>query len=99
MIERTDGVVSLMDLDPDELELDETMHLRRRQIPEEKWRRLESHAAEIFEAFGMDLNTQGTTDTPRRFIRALFDATSGYDGDPKLIKVFQTECHGGSDCR
>ena len=99
MIERANGRVSLVDLDPDELEYDETMHLRRRSIPEEQWRRLEGYAAEIFETFGMDLNTQATEDTPRRFIRALFDATSGYDGDPKLIKVFQTECRGGPDCR
>ena len=36
-------------------------------------------------------------ETPRRFIQALFDATEGYDGDPKLLKVFQTECRGGPD--
>jgi GTP cyclohydrolase I len=47
----------------------------------------------------MDINTPGTVETPRRFIRALFDTTQGYDGDPKLIKVFETECRGGSDCR
>jgi GTP cyclohydrolase I len=29
----------------------------------------------------------------------MFEATEGYDGDPKLIKVFDTECRGGSDCR
>src|SRR5438445_12841437 len=28
----------------------------------------------------------------------MFDATEGYDGDPKLLKVFETECRGGSDC-
>jgi GTP cyclohydrolase I len=32
-------------------------------------------------------------------VRALFDATEGYDGDPKLLKVFHTECRGGPDCR
>ncbi len=99
MIEQTNGRVSIVDLDPDDFEYNETMHVRRRQIPEEQRRRFEGYAAEIFEAFGMDLNTQGTAETPRRFIQALFDATSGYDGDPKLIKVFQTECHGGPDCR
>jgi GTP cyclohydrolase I len=30
---------------------------------------------------------------------AMFDATSGYDGDPKLLTVFEKECHGGPDCR
>ena len=31
-------------------------------------------------AFGMDLDTPGTRETPARFLRALYDATSGYDG-------------------
>jgi len=47
----------------------------------------------------MDLETPGTRDTPRRFIKGLFDVTNGYDGDPKLVRVFPTECREGSDCR
>jgi GTP cyclohydrolase I len=47
----------------------------------------------------MDLDTPATADTPRRFLRALFDATAGYDGDTKLETVFETECRGGPDCR
>jgi GTP cyclohydrolase I len=47
----------------------------------------------------MELNTPATRDTPRRFIRGLFDATAGYDGDPKLLKSFETECRGGPGCR
>ena len=54
--------------------------------------------AEILGAFGMDLNSPGTAATPRRFIKALFDATDGYDGDPKLLTAFPTECRGGADC-
>src|SRR5512143_3904194 len=46
----------------------------------------------------MDVNTPSTKDTPRRFIKALFDATEGYDGDPKLLRVFDTECRGEPDC-
>src|SRR5258708_35558889 len=46
----------------------------------------------------MDLNTPATYETPQRFVQAMFDATEGYDGDPKLLKVFETECRGGSDC-
>ena len=61
--------------------------------------RFEGYMAEIFTAFGMDVNTPATEETPERFIRALFDATDGYDGDPKLLKVFDTECRGGPDCR
>ena len=72
---------------------------RPRQVSEEQFRIFEGYAAEIFAAFGMDLNTPSTRDTPRRFIRALYDVTAGYDGDPKLIKVFDTECRGGPDCR
>jgi GTP cyclohydrolase I len=47
----------------------------------------------------MDLSTPATKDTPRRFCEALFDATEGYDGDPKLLRVFRTECRGEPDCR
>jgi GTP cyclohydrolase IA len=39
----------------------------------------------------MDVATPGTRDTPGRLLRALFDATAGYDGDPKLRTVFPTE--------
>jgi GTP cyclohydrolase I len=73
--------------------------LRQRNISDEQMRRFEGYAAEIFAAFGMDMETPSTVDTPRRFIRAMFDATSGYDGDPKLETVFETECRGGPDCR
>jgi GTP cyclohydrolase I len=68
-------------------------------VTDEQLHRFEGYAAEILAAFGMDLDTPATIDTPRRFIRALFDATDGYDGDPKLVTVFETECRGGPDCR
>ena len=48
---------------------------------------------------GLDLATPGTTETPRRFLQALFDATDGYEGDPKLMTAFPTECHGGAELR
>jgi GTP cyclohydrolase IA len=86
-------------LENDEHEFIEPVDLKRRQISPEKVQKFENYAAEIFSAFGMDLATPSTQDTPRRFIKALFDATEGYDGDPKLIKVFQTECRGDPDCR
>src|SRR5215469_3584146 len=60
--------------------------------------RFENSLAEILVAFGLDLHTSATEDTPRRFLQALFDATEGYEGDPKLLTVFETECRGGSDC-
>src|SRR5438094_6273935 len=55
--------------------------------------------AEIFQAFGMDLDTPGTQRTPERYLKALFESTLGYEGDPKLLTAFPTECHGGPDCR
>ena len=71
---------------------------RSRLISEADWHRYEGYVGEIFAALGMDLNTPGTASTPRRFMRALFDATDGYDGDPKLMTAFPTECHGGANC-
>jgi GTP cyclohydrolase IA len=55
--------------------------------------------AEIFAAFGLDLHTPATEETPQRFLSALCEATEGYDGDPKLLTVFDTECRGDPDCR
>ena len=61
-------------------------------------RRFEASIAEILTAAGLDLGSPGTADTPRRFLQAVFDATDGYDGDPKLVTAFPTECHGGANC-
>jgi GTP cyclohydrolase IA len=62
-----------------------------REIAPADWQRYEHYMGEIFAALGMDLATPGTHATPRRFLQALFDATAGYDGDPKLRTVFPTE--------
>jgi GTP cyclohydrolase IA len=69
-----------------------------RQITDEQRRRFERYGAEMLGAMGMELDTPGTLETPRRFVQALIDATDGYDGDPKLVTVFPTECHGDSSC-
>jgi GTP cyclohydrolase IA len=94
--ERRIGLIQ-SDGDPEDVTLWE--HVRPRHVKDEDWRRFESYAAEIFQAMGMDLETPGTRDTPRRFLLALFDSTSGYEGDPKLLTAFPTECRGGPDCR
>ena len=83
----------------EDLEIEMAMKLHRRELSEEQWRTFEGYMADIFTAFGMDLGTPSTYETPRRFLRAMFDATEGYEGDPKLLKVFETECRGGPDCR
>ncbi len=80
-------------------DLNEVVDLVKRTIPEDQKRKFEGYAAEILSALGMDTKTPSTIDTPRRFIQALIDATEGYDGDPKLLKTFKTECHGEPDCR
>ncbi|HEX7430911.1 MAG TPA: GTP cyclohydrolase I, partial [Candidatus Limnocylindrales bacterium] len=71
---------------------------RRKAIDPEDFTRFEGYLAEILTALGMDLDTPTTLATPRRLMRALFDATEGYDGDPNLVAVFPTECYGGSSC-
>ena len=70
-----------------------------RDISPEQWIRYEGYMREIFEAMGMNLETPGTVRTPERFLRAIFESTSGYEGDPNLLTAFPTECRGGPDCR
>jgi GTP cyclohydrolase I len=46
----------------------------------------------------MDLDTPGTRRSPERYLRALYDSTSGYDGDRNLLTAFPTECRCEADC-
>jgi GTP cyclohydrolase I len=85
--------------DPDDSEYHGAVELQMRNISDEQIHKFEGYAAEILSALGLDLDLPATKDTPPRFIRALFDATEGYDGDPKLLRVFDTECRGEPDCR
>jgi GTP cyclohydrolase I len=70
-----------------------------RKLSTRDWKKYERYMTEIFTSFGMDLDTPGTARTPERFLRAMFDSTAGYEGDPKLLTAFPTECRGGPDCR
>jgi GTP cyclohydrolase IA len=72
--------------------------LSRRHIEPADWLRYRQSMAEIFTAFGMSLDTPGTERTPERFLKALYDSTAGYDGDPKLLTAFPTECRFPDDC-
>jgi GTP cyclohydrolase I len=83
---------------PDEDEVELWQRIRPRRISAEQWRRYETAMAEIFKAMGMELDTHGTQGTPSRYLRALFDSTEGYEGDPNLVTAFPTECRGGADC-
>ncbi len=96
MREAEEPVGSLHGVDEEDQEA--WQHIHRRQIAPGQWERFEKNVAEIFEAFGMHLNTPGTERTPARFLKALYDATEGYEGDEKLVTAFPTECYGGPDC-
>ncbi|HEX2193846.1 MAG TPA: GTP cyclohydrolase I [Candidatus Limnocylindria bacterium] len=69
-----------------------------RAIDPDQRERFEGYLGEILASLGMNLDEPGTTDTPRRFLQALIDATNGYEGDAKLVTVFPTECHGDASC-
>src|SRR3954471_19255106 len=73
------------------LELRRARYAEPRHVALADWERYERHMAEIFASFGMDLDTPGTQDTPARFLRAMYDATAGYEGDNKLLTAFPTE--------
>jgi GTP cyclohydrolase I len=60
--------------------------------------RFEGYLGEIFSALGLDIHDPAAVDTPRRHFRALYDATIGYEGDPKILTSFPTVCHGGANC-
>ena len=85
--------------DLDERDMYTTANPKKRTFTEEQIKKYEGYAAEILTAMGMDLDTAATKETPRRYIQALIEATEGYDGDPKLLKTFQTECFSDPDCR
>ncbi len=87
------------DCSPADVDLNGLMEIQERNLSEAQLQRFEEYIAEIFTAFGLDLSTPATRETPRRYLEALREVTSGYGGDVKLIKAFDTECRGGSDCQ
>jgi GTP cyclohydrolase I len=100
MTERAEGAAigsSHLQMDPEDEVRWEIVRPRRLSL--EQWDRFQRYVTEMFHALGMDLGTSGTKDTPSRFLKALLDSTQGYEGDPKLVTAFPTECRGGPDCR
>ncbi len=69
-----------------------------RPIDSADWLRFQGYMAEIFTTFGMERNTPGTERSPERFLKALYDATAGYEGDAKLLTAFPTECRCDAEC-
>ena len=90
---------TMSEISVDDLSIEELMQLNKRTISPADQKKFEGYMAEIFTALGMDLNTPSTHETPRRFLEAMLESTSGYEGDPKLIKAFPKECRGEPDCR
>jgi GTP cyclohydrolase I len=74
--------------------IDHLLELRQRSLSSEQMQRFEGYIGEIFEAFGLNLHTPATEDTPKRFLQALAETTNGYNGDPKLTTIFQAEYRG-----
>ena len=89
----------MFERETDDLSIHRVTEVHHRTVSREQMQQFERSLAEILTAFGLDLHTPATEETPRRFLQALFDATEGYEGDPKLLTVFETECRGGSDCQ
>lgn len=85
--------------DPNSSDFTEILGLRTRRLTEEQITKFQGYIGEIFSALGLDLESPSARETPERYLRAMLDITSGYEGDPKLVKAFETECRGGSDCR
>lgn len=98
-LQAVDGLVDPSSLLGDPDEVFPWDHLAPRNVTPEQWARFEGYMAEIFATFGMDLETAGTRRTPERFLRALYESTSGYEGDANMLTAFPTECRGGPDCR
>jgi GTP cyclohydrolase I len=92
------GAIEHVHLPADDEEIRTPELVEHRELSVEQWTRFEGYMGEIFGAFGLRTDTPGTKDTPRRFVRALYDATEGYEGDPKLLTAFPTECKGGLSC-
>jgi hypothetical protein len=72
---------SLSDLEEDG---HDWQHVRPRRIEPERLAKLEGYARETFETLGMEVSAPGTMRTHQRSVRALIDATEGYEGDANL---------------
>jgi GTP cyclohydrolase IA len=97
----TDPLMHEILRDPGSSAEEESMSFERvvpRHVEAADWLRFEESMTDIFTAFGMNLTSEGTARTPKRFLRALYDATSGYEGDHKVLTAFPTECHCDTDC-
>jgi GTP cyclohydrolase I len=62
--------------------------LKPRTISDADRHRFEGYLREIFAAMGLPADTSGTRRTPERFLRAMIDATDGYEGDENLRAEF-----------
>ena len=66
------------------------MSIKREQSGE--YKKYEAWVGEIFQRLGMHTDSPGTKETPKRYLEALQDMTSGYTADPKVRTAFPAEC-------
>ena len=94
---RVDQSPALARLLVDPQEMPPREEVTPRHLKPADWLRFQRSMAEIFTAFGMNLDTLSAERTPERFLQALYDATAGYDDDYKLLTAFPTErrCNAG----
>lgn len=64
----------------------------RKPLSEEERTKYEQWMREIFQRLGLEKDTPGTKDTPRRWLKGIEDITSGYIRDPKIGTKFPAEC-------
>jgi len=64
----------------------------RKPLTDEQRAKFERYLAEILATLGLNLDTPGTRETPRRMLKWLADLTGGLDGDPRLVTTFPREC-------
>src|SRR4051812_25747053 len=70
----------------------EKQNKKREPLTQEEMKRYEGEITELFQRLGMETETPGTKDTPRRWLKALSDMTAGYEVDPKIRTAFPAEC-------
>ncbi len=83
----------------DDLEYLTAMELQMRHISDEQFLKFEGYAAEIFFCIWNGYKYTSNKKILHDDLLKQLNPTEGYDGDPKLLRIFETECRGEPDCR
>lgn len=65
------------------------------RLSAEQRERFQRYLSEILTALGLDLDTDGTRETPARLLEAWVESTAGYRADPKLLTTFPVDHNAG----